>query len=115
MLQCLYPCSNKINGVLTDMSFHLFRQFNPRFAPDNLARNQAIAGLVRQMARDRDCSPAQLALKFVYSRWFVASTIIGATSLAQLEENLNAWEAPWSEALEQAVADIRLRWFNPAP
>ena len=48
-------------------------------------------------------------------RWFVASTIIGATSLAQLEENLNAWDAPWSEALEQAVADIRLRWFNPAP
>lgn len=67
------------------------------------------------LAEAHGLSPAQLALKFVYSRWFVASTIIGATSLAQLEENLNAWEAPWSEALEQAVADIRLRWFNPAP
>ena len=67
------------------------------------------------LAEAHGLSPAQLALKFVYSRWFVASTIIGATSLAQLEENLNAWDAPWSEALEQAVADIRLRWFNPAP
>lgn len=60
-------------------------------------------------------SPAQLALKFVYSRWFVGSTIIGATSLTQLAENLDAWQLPWSEELEQAVAEIRLRWFNPAP
>ena len=36
---------------------------------------------------------AQLALAWCYRRWCVASTIIGATTMAQLEENLRAWGA----------------------
>ncbi len=36
-------------------------------------------------------------------RWFVASTIIGATSMAQLKENVNAWEKTLSE---ECIADI---------
>lgn len=35
-------------------------------------------------------TPAQLALAWVYSRDFVASTIIGATTMAQLRENIRA-------------------------
>lgn len=86
--------------------------FGQRYTkPNVLPATQAYA----ELAAKHSLTPLQLALGFVRSRWFVASTIIGATSLAQLEENLNAWDAPWSEALEQAVADIRLRWFNPAP
>jgi len=39
-------------------------------------------------------SPATLTLTFVMHRWFVASTIVGATSMKQLQENLDAWENP---------------------
>ena len=36
-------------------------------------------------------TPTQLALAFCYTKWLVASTIIGVTSLAQLDEDLDAW------------------------
>lgn len=68
-----------------------------------------------QLAREHGLTPAQLALAFVGSRWFVASTIIGATNLKQLEENLSAFELAWSPELERAVEQLHLRFFNPAP
>lgn len=68
-----------------------------------------------QLAREHGLTPTQLALAFVGSRWFVASTIIGATSLEQLEENLSAFKRPWSSELEQSVEQLHLRFFNPAP
>ena len=46
----------------------------------------------RDLAAAHGMSPTQLALAFCYNRWGVTSTIIGATSMAQLEENLAAWE-----------------------
>lgn len=45
------------------------------------------------MAKKHGLTPVELALGFVKSRWFVASTIIGATSMAQLKENIDAFEA----------------------
>ena len=68
-----------------------------------------------QIADQFDLSPAQLALAFVYSRWFVASTIIGATSMQQLQENIQAQDVVWTDEMEQAIAAMRLEFFNPAP
>jgi aryl-alcohol dehydrogenase-like predicted oxidoreductase len=68
-----------------------------------------------ELARDHGLTPTQLALAFVTSRWFVASTIIGATSLQQLQENLHAGSLSWSEALERDVQRLHLQFFNPAP
>jgi len=45
-----------------------------------------------ETARKLGLTPTQFALKFVESREFVTSNIIGATSLAQLEENIDAHE-----------------------
>lgn len=45
----------------------------------------------------------QMALAFCKSRWFVASSIIGATSLAQLKENLAAFNVVLPQ---EALADI---------
>ncbi len=60
-------------------------------------------------------SPAQLALKFVATRPFVTSVIIGATSLGQLEQDLAAFERPWSEEIEGKVDAIHLVRSNPCP
>ncbi len=60
-------------------------------------------------------SPAQLALSFVYHRWFVTSTIIGATSMLQLQENIQAWQKPLSAEILQEIEAIHLRYMNPAP
>jgi len=67
------------------------------------------------LAREHGLTPSQLALAWCYRRWCVASTIIGATSMAQLEENLGAWDVRLSEEVLAAVDAIHLRYTNPAP
>lgn len=67
------------------------------------------------LARQHGLSPAQLALAWCYRRGCVASTIIGATTMAQLEEDLGAWQLALSPELLAAVDAIHLRYTNPAP
>jgi aryl-alcohol dehydrogenase-like predicted oxidoreductase len=57
----------------------------------------------------------QLALGFARSRWFVSSTIIGASSLAQLKETLPATRTPISAELLAEIDAIHLQYTNPAP
>ena len=52
-------------------------------------------------------TPTQMALAFCYTKWQVASTIIGVTSLAQLDDNLNAWGTTLSAELLQAIDAVR--------
>ena len=67
------------------------------------------------LAQELNMTPATLALAFTYSRWFCASTIIGATNMDQLTENINAVNVEWSNEIEEAIEAIHLRFFNPAP
>ncbi|MCB2033436.1 MAG: aldo/keto reductase, partial [Ottowia sp.] len=55
-------------------------------------RESALAAARRYnaLAREHGLTPTQLALAFCYRSWRVASTIIGVTSLAQLDEDLDA-------------------------
>jgi aryl-alcohol dehydrogenase-like predicted oxidoreductase len=66
------------------------------------------------LARAHGLTPTQLALAWCYSRWFVASTIIGATDLAQLEENIRAADIRLSDELIAAVNQIHAEGANPA-
>lgn len=68
-----------------------------------------------ELARRHGLSPARLALSFVYRRWFTASTIIGATNMAQLEENLAAWHHPLPAEILAEIETLHLRHSNPAP
>jgi aryl-alcohol dehydrogenase-like predicted oxidoreductase len=67
------------------------------------------------LARRHGLTLAQLALGFARSRWFVSSTIIGASSLAQLKETLPATRTPISTELLGEIDAIHLRYSNPAP
>ena len=55
----------------------------------------------------------QLALAWCYSRWFIASTIIGATSLVQLRENIDALAVRLSPQVVAAVDAIHAKLQNP--
>jgi aryl-alcohol dehydrogenase-like predicted oxidoreductase len=66
------------------------------------------------LARANGLTPTQLALAWCYSRWFVASTIIGATSLKQLKENIDAYEVELSDELIAAIEKIHAESHNPA-
>ena len=60
-------------------------------------------------------SPAQLALAFVRTRPFCASTLIGATTLAQLEQNLASVDLAWNDELEQALQALGDTHRYPCP
>ena len=79
-------------------------------------RPEALAAARRynQLARDNGLTPTQLALAFCYTKWQVASTIIGVTSLAQLDEDLNAWGTTLSPEVLQAIDAIRWEVRDPA-
>ena len=90
----------------------LFKGFGQRYEKPGLEPAvRAYCGLAKELG----LSPTQLALAFVHSRWFVTSTIVGASALAQLEEDLRACATQLSaEALAQIDA-IHLARSNPTP
>ena len=79
-------------------------------------RAEALAAARRYnaLARAHGLTPTQLALAFCYTKWQVASTIIGVTSVAQLDENLDAWGTTLSPELLAAVDAIRWELRDPA-
>ncbi len=68
-----------------------------------------------ELARANDLTPAQLALSFVYHRWFVGSTIIGATTMTQLKANIAAHQVVLSDEVLKEIEAIHLTMMNPAP
>lgn len=67
------------------------------------------------LAAELGWDPAQFALKFVDTRPWVTATIIGATSLEQLETNLAAFDTTWTEDLEKAVRPLFVQHGSPCP
>lgn len=88
----------------------LYPDFGQRYHKLNVPA--AVAAYV-QLAEQHAISPAQMALAFIRSRPFVASTIIGATTMAQLQENLHSIEL--SAEVLKSIENIHLRYSNPAP
>jgi aryl-alcohol dehydrogenase-like predicted oxidoreductase len=101
-----------VAGLAPSSRFALFDGFGNRYRKPNV--DEAVAAYVA-LAREHAWSPAQLALAFVRSRWFVSSTILGATTLAQLEENLGSVEVELSAELIAGIERIHARFPNPAP
>jgi aryl-alcohol dehydrogenase-like predicted oxidoreductase len=67
------------------------------------------------LAHDYGLDPAQMALAFVNSRPFVTSTIIGATSMAQLKVDIGSVEVTITPELEERIDAIHLQHTNPCP
>ena len=74
----------------------------------------AAARRYNALALDNGLTPTQLALAFCYRSWRVASTIIGVTSLAQLDEDLDAWDVKLSDEVLAECDAIRLEMRDPA-
>ena len=87
--------------------------------PDFMTRYQTAAAekAIRQYAelsKDYGLTPTELALGFVNTRPFVTANIIGATTLAQLKENIDTVDISISEELEEKIRLIHLECKNPA-
>ena len=78
------------------------------------ADNLVAARRYNALAREHGLTPTQLALAFCYTSWRVASTIIGVTTRAQLDDNLDAWGTTLTPELLAAVDHIRWEIRDPA-
>jgi aryl-alcohol dehydrogenase (NADP+) len=90
----------------------LFPGFGQRYDKPNV--KQAVADYAA-LAEAHDLSPAQMALAFVRSRWFTSSTIISATTLQQLAEDIDSHSLSLTEELLTEIEAIHARYPNPAP
>lgn len=79
-------------------------------------RAEALAAARRYnaLAREHGLTPTAMALAWCYTNWRVASTIIGVTSLAQLDEDLDAWGTKLSPELLAAIDQVRWEARDPA-
>jgi len=68
-----------------------------------------------QLAQTHGLDPAQMALQFVNTRPFVTSNIIGATTLEQLETNLDSVNVGLSGELLEKIETIHRTYTNPSP
>ncbi|OOG23983.1 NADP(H)-dependent aldo-keto reductase [Thioalkalivibrio denitrificans] len=87
----------------------------PRFSRYSNEQGVAATRAYVELARAHELSPAQMALAFVNSRPFLTSTIIGATTLEQLEENIASADLTLSDEVLEAIENIHLRHPNPCP
>ena len=78
------------------------------------AASMAAARRYNALAREHGLAPTRMALAWCYTNWRVASTLIGVTSLAQLEECLDAWGTTLKPELLQAIDQIRSELRDPA-
>lgn len=71
--------------------------------------------LYKQLAEENGLTPVQMAIAFVHQQQFVTSTIIGATTLAQLEENIAAFDTQLPPGVLSEINAIQELVPNPAP
>ena len=67
------------------------------------------------LAEKHGLTLTQLALAFIKHQFFVTSTIIGATTMQQLKENIQAFDVDLSEEVLQGIEAIHRQQPNPAP
>jgi aryl-alcohol dehydrogenase-like predicted oxidoreductase len=75
---------------------------------------EAIAAYV-ELARELSVTPVQLALKFTDTRPWTTASIIGASNVKQLDEDLAAFENDWTQEMEKRVNAIHTAHPDPCP
>ena len=101
-----------LHGVPDNSRVALFPEFEQRYRKTNLT--EAIKAYV-EIAHKNNITPAQLALAYVNSRWFVDSTIIGATTIEQLKENISSVEISLTKEIIAEIDEVHAKYPNPTP
>jgi aryl-alcohol dehydrogenase-like predicted oxidoreductase len=89
-----------------------FRNILPRFTPEALKANQALIDLLGKVAKQKNATPAQIALAWLLSQkpWIVP--IPGTTKLNRLEENIGAAEIELTandlREIEETASEIKV-------
>jgi aryl-alcohol dehydrogenase-like predicted oxidoreductase len=96
-----------------------YRRTAPRFTPEALKANQALADLVGKLAATKGVTPAQIALAWLLAQkpWIVP--IPGTTKLHRLEENLGSADVTLTtddlDRIQQTLATVVVQGERYAP
>ncbi len=88
-----------------------FADFGERYKRELV---RAAADEYCQFAKTRGLSPTEMAIAFVRTRWFVASTIVGATDLAQLKQNIDSVKVELDAETLAGIDAIHRRYPSPS-
>jgi len=91
--------------------FTLYSNFQNRYINK---RSTAAIKKYKSISENGKISMTTLALAFCDSRWFTTSTIIGATSLSQLEECIDAFLVKLTPEILQAIDEVHLDCRDPS-
>jgi aryl-alcohol dehydrogenase-like predicted oxidoreductase len=100
-----------LNGILPTSRLGLFPQFT-RYSNENCTK---ATKMYHDLAESNGLTLTQMALAFVNQQDFVTATIVGATSLEQLQENIEAFETVLSSKIISEINTIQELFPNPAP
>jgi aryl-alcohol dehydrogenase-like predicted oxidoreductase len=100
-----------LNGSKPEYRMSLFPQFT-RYNGENATK---ATRLYKELAEANGLTLVQLAEAFVHQRSFVTATIIGATSMEQLKENIDAFDVVLSPEVLAEINRIQELHPNPAP
>jgi aryl-alcohol dehydrogenase-like predicted oxidoreductase len=82
---------------VNDLAQGDWRRGNPRFQNETFAVNLAIADRLQELAQEKNCTAAQLALGWLLRRHQDVVPIPGTSSMARLEENIRAVDVQLDE------------------
>jgi aryl-alcohol dehydrogenase-like predicted oxidoreductase len=100
-----------LNGIQPTSRLGLFPQFT-RYSNENCFK---ATKLYKELAESNGMTLTQMSLAFVNQQDFVMSTIIGATTMEQLRENITAFETVLSPKVISEINKIQELIPNPAP
>ncbi len=100
-----------LNGIQPTSRLGLFPQFT-RYSNENCYK---ATRLYKELAEANGLTLTQMALAFVNQQDFVTATIVGATTMEQLQENIAAFDTVLSSEIVSAINKIQESIPNPAP
>jgi aryl-alcohol dehydrogenase-like predicted oxidoreductase len=89
-----------------DLPEHDYRRNQPRFRGENFQRNLDLVQKVEEIARQKRCSPAQLALAWLLARGKDVVPIPGTKQRRYLEENIGALDVQLTASDLQEIEEV---------
>ncbi len=99
------------NNWPSDARCTLHKRFSRYFTEAGKLATEAYVNIAQKHGLD----PAQMALAFVNQQGFVASNIVGATNLKQLESNIASVDISLSDEILDEINSVAVLYSNPCP
>jgi len=87
----------------------------PQFTRYNSESTRQATQLYQKIAADFGMTLTEMALAFVNAQPFVTSTIVGATTIPQLEADIDSINTKLSEAILKEIEKVQNQFPDPAP